>query len=312
MTRIQDSNAIMLNNLIDVVIPTHNSEKYLQATLNSIHATCGLGIILVDDHSSDATTSLIRNNGLHHIESPGRGAFEARKAGLIASQAEFVIFLDSDDLLEEGWRQALDRLKKNSQIIGVGGRARNFGPLHESITQHSGILENTYSLIQRSYGPWPISGSLWRRKELLETFYLYPEPLALSFADDFELILRGSFKGMIETIEEVMTSYRIADGKSQRNPGASLEAAYEIAVYYNSLLNLNAQLPGRKLVAILTSRRQIQIKLYNEGKFRAFAYLLTSPVHLFNFLKLIVFGWGRQINFFIHRCSTSIRNLRNQ
>ena len=59
-------------------------------------------MIVVDDGSTDATAALAEGAGARLVRQPNRGRFEARRAGLAAASAEYVLFLDARVRLEQG------------------------------------------------------------------------------------------------------------------------------------------------------------------------------------------------------------------
>lgn len=97
---------------VSVVIPVYNTEKYLEATLQSIrNQTCReIEIIVIDDGSTDCSAEIARraadeDGRIVLVSQPNRGLSLARNAGIERITGEFVYFMDSDDLLE---RDALE------------------------------------------------------------------------------------------------------------------------------------------------------------------------------------------------------------
>lgn len=90
---------------VSVVIPVHNGERYLAATLESALAqTCGpLEIIVIDDASTDATPQILSSYAAH-IEvirhNAASGPARARNEGIQRARGTFIAFLDADDLWE--------------------------------------------------------------------------------------------------------------------------------------------------------------------------------------------------------------------
>lgn len=89
---------------IDVIIPVYNGAKFVFEAINSA-ATQTLppkSIIVVDDGSTDETPAVIKQYRgaipLKYIRQENRGLSAARNAGWRHSQAEFVVFLDADDI----------------------------------------------------------------------------------------------------------------------------------------------------------------------------------------------------------------------
>ena len=58
----------MVNNKkVVAVLPAYNAEKTLEATYREIPMDVVDEVVLVDDHSSDATTALAKQLGIHHV-----------------------------------------------------------------------------------------------------------------------------------------------------------------------------------------------------------------------------------------------------
>jgi glycosyltransferase involved in cell wall biosynthesis len=97
-----------MNPRVSILIPCHNAAPYLRATLESALAQSDAGeteIIVVDDGSRDDSLAIAREfepRGIRLIAQPNRGAAAARNAAYAASRAEFIQYLDADDLLAPG------------------------------------------------------------------------------------------------------------------------------------------------------------------------------------------------------------------
>ena len=92
--------------LISVVIPCHNQEKYLEKCLLSITegGISDYEIIAVDDGSTDGTPEILsafskKCNRMRTVSLDGRGAGAARNLGMKYALGEFILFMDSDDLI---------------------------------------------------------------------------------------------------------------------------------------------------------------------------------------------------------------------
>jgi glycosyltransferase involved in cell wall biosynthesis len=86
---------------VTVVIPCFNQAAYLPAAIASVrHQSYGnVGVIVVDDGSTDGSAGIARRLGAMVIRQPNRGVSAARNAGLGRCRGAFVIFLDADDEL---------------------------------------------------------------------------------------------------------------------------------------------------------------------------------------------------------------------
>ena len=94
-------------NIISVIIPVYNGERYLAETLASVMEQTRKPeeIIVVNDGSTDGTAQWLsrqRIPGLQVFEQDNAGPAAARNRGLAASTGDFVAFLDADDIWHPG------------------------------------------------------------------------------------------------------------------------------------------------------------------------------------------------------------------
>ena len=87
---------------VSVIIPTYNRAEKVAAAIDSVRAQtfADFELIVVDDGSSDYTQARLRAYGdrIKIIRQDNRGVSAARNAGIAASQAPLLAFLDSDDV----------------------------------------------------------------------------------------------------------------------------------------------------------------------------------------------------------------------
>jgi glycosyltransferase involved in cell wall biosynthesis len=88
---------------VSIVIPAYNSMKYLPDTLSSVwHQTfTDFEVLVVNDGSSDNIrewASQVKDSRFKLISQANQGVSAARNAGILASKAEYIAFLDADDL----------------------------------------------------------------------------------------------------------------------------------------------------------------------------------------------------------------------
>ena len=124
----------MKNNSLSVVVPCYNSKKRIVACIDAIKLSLkklshklDLEIIVINDGSTDGTHQEIKNlEGVKIItHSKNKGLSSARNSGILASQSEYIAFIDSDIEVEESWfEKLLAILKKDDSIVGVIGHLR--------------------------------------------------------------------------------------------------------------------------------------------------------------------------------------------
>lgn len=94
---------------ITVVVVVHNAEAYIERCLSSLinQDSQHFSTILVDDGSNDRSREICRsmmsqmNGSVHLIELTHAGVANARNRGLAQVTTPYVLFLDSDDWLEQ-------------------------------------------------------------------------------------------------------------------------------------------------------------------------------------------------------------------
>lgn len=98
--------------LVSVIIPTHDRARLLPEAVRSVFEQDHrpLEVVVVDDGSTDDTAEVLERlaaeaphgAALRWLRQPQRGAPAARNAGLRACRGEFILHLDSDDVLLPG------------------------------------------------------------------------------------------------------------------------------------------------------------------------------------------------------------------
>ncbi|MBD2721800.1 glycosyltransferase family 2 protein [Hymenobacter armeniacus] len=94
----------MTNPYFSVVIPTYNRAAFIGATLDSVLAQdfSEFEVLVVDDGSTDNTAAVVQaytDPRLHYFPKPNAERGAARNYGVARARGEYVLFLDSDDLL---------------------------------------------------------------------------------------------------------------------------------------------------------------------------------------------------------------------
>src|SRR4051794_32491925 len=125
--------------VVSVVVPTRDRAGYLDVTLTSL-ADQDFGepyeVIVVDDGSHDATMDVIRRHDARVIaHDPPRGPNAARNAGMAASEADLVAFVDDDVFAPREWlRELVAGARRHPDAAAYGGpiRARLDGPAPRS------------------------------------------------------------------------------------------------------------------------------------------------------------------------------------
>jgi len=120
---------------IDVVICTYNRALLLDRALAALARQqntedVAWSVLVVDNNSTDATGATVEAHrrvghipGLRIEREPEQGLTPARRRGVLATTAPWIVFVDDDCLLAEDWvAKAAAFLRTHPDIGGMGGR----------------------------------------------------------------------------------------------------------------------------------------------------------------------------------------------
>ena len=120
--------------LISIVVPIYNYGHYIEGTMESLFAQTyqNWECIVVDDGSTDETAEVVkiltqRDSRIRYLRQANQGQSHARNTGLLASEGEYVQFLDADDLIEpRKFELQVEYLADHPEVDIVYGSARYF------------------------------------------------------------------------------------------------------------------------------------------------------------------------------------------
>jgi glycosyltransferase involved in cell wall biosynthesis len=117
--------------LLSVIIPCFNSGLYLREAVESVGKNADLlTIIIINDGSTDeATLSLLhqlQGEGYRIVHQENKGPGAARNAGVRASDTPYLFFLDSDNMVRNGYIEEGIKLLESHREVGVFYGRPNF------------------------------------------------------------------------------------------------------------------------------------------------------------------------------------------
>lgn len=109
--------------MISFVVPAHNEERLLGATLESIHRSARAvaepyEIVVADDASTDRTAEIARLHGARVVGIARRQISATRNAGAGAATGDMLIFVDADTQVSEGVVAAAVHAMRNGAVGG--------------------------------------------------------------------------------------------------------------------------------------------------------------------------------------------------
>ena len=97
---------------ISVIVPVYNTEKYLHRCIDSILAQTftDFELLLINDGSKDNSGKICdeyaaKDSRIKSVHIPNSGANNARLKGIQESIGEYVMFVDSDDVVSNNYFQ---------------------------------------------------------------------------------------------------------------------------------------------------------------------------------------------------------------
>lgn len=154
--------------LVSIIVPVYNVEKYLEQCVNSIlnQSYKLIEIILVNDGSKDSSGELCeilakRDDRIHLVHKDNEGLGLARNTGLKYVNGKYVTFIDSDDYVDMDLIENLyNAIKENNADACIGGykRVNDSGKVVYKETYENKIYEKekcTNDLLPRMLGSSP-------------------------------------------------------------------------------------------------------------------------------------------------------------
>ena len=216
-----------------VIIPAYNSKKTIERCIESIalQNRPDVEIIIIDDGSTDETESICKAlqteyTNITYIYKENGGVSSARNLGLSVANGEFVMFVDSDDYVDNKCFDTIDKyIETNADFYQFGFSIVANGivkEVRECCECHVNTLsekENfiSESLVTRSINsPW---AKIYKRKIIDENNLSFSEKLSvgedLSFvfsfllsADKFERLSDKIYYQDISNEESLSRKYR--------------------------------------------------------------------------------------------------------
>lgn len=114
---------------VSIVIPVYNCENYIRTCMESItnQTYRNIEVIIINDGSKDKTKDIInsfisKDSRIIYIEQENSGPSMARNNGIDKATGEYLIFIDSDDTVEENYVEILLKsiLDEKNDIVCCG------------------------------------------------------------------------------------------------------------------------------------------------------------------------------------------------
>ena len=191
---------------VTIVIPSFEQREYLSDAIDSaLSQTHKCEVIVVDDGSTDHSLEVAEAyipDGVKVIRQVNKGLASARNTGIMNATGEYILFLDSDDILQDNCVEKLVAIVATTDADIVAPSFKTFGVANELIILQAAPSIEDFKIANRiGYC------ALVRRSALLEVGGYSPR-MTWGFEDLhlwFNLLLRGK---RLVTTPDILWLYR--------------------------------------------------------------------------------------------------------
>ncbi|MBS1731252.1 MAG: glycosyltransferase family 2 protein [Bacteroidetes bacterium] len=223
----------MKTNLISIIMPAYNMEKFIGESIESVLAQTYTHweLLIVDDGSTDSTKEIchqymLKDDRIKYLYEENGKQGKARNTGIKASVGDIISFLDADDI----WK--MNFLEKQINLLESSTYALVFSNI-EYIDAQSKRIEEEHQIefeilkgregiaIMLAKNPVPMSTVMARKKAILEVGG-FKESKKLQHGEDYELwiqllihgfVLKGNNESLVYYRKHPWQSTAINDSK---------------------------------------------------------------------------------------------------
>lgn len=235
-----------MDKLVSIVVPVYNAEKYIVNCVNALQRQIytNLEIILVDDGSKDESAHICdmleaSDARIRVIHKQNGGVSTARNSGIEAATGYYLMFADSDDIVDSHWVSRMVELSEQwnvNLVISSYRMVKNYSEAKQPI-DHKKAFEPVWAMTKEEFydvlgymmtfretmfAPW---NKLFLTEIVKKNDIKFPEDMCYGEDFLFNLQYLEYCNGVIETREQLY-NYIV------QNP-ESLEAQYKPDLYEN-------------------------------------------------------------------------------
>jgi peptidoglycan/xylan/chitin deacetylase (PgdA/CDA1 family)/glycosyltransferase involved in cell wall biosynthesis len=218
---------------IAAVVTCRDLGRFLDEALDSVERQTRPAdeIVVVDDNSEDIYTrqvvARLARSGTYVVAGPGRGASAARNLGARLTSADYLVWVDADDVLDRDYfRAAADCLDRQSDLDFVSCAMRAFGDASYTWTPAPPTFVDAVATGGVPHASTMVRRTLWDRiggfDEALPTFELL---------DFWASALEAGARGVI--LDSPLLNYRVRPGSGYRRSLADGTYRARLAHFYD-------------------------------------------------------------------------------
>lgn len=238
----------MVNPLISVIVPIYNVEKYIADCISSIitQSYKNLELILVDDGSTDNSyaicESFCKKDRRIRLTTVNRGGVsKARNIGIEKSKGEYLLFVDSDDiLLPDALLHYVNNVNQtNADIVKSGWEAHYYDGRIKTYVHNENVISHNcsefFTLVQKTIYDTYIWNTLFKREIVADIRF----DISLCWLEDHIFSLQCFTKGktfsLIKNISYVYMIRKRISLSSIKDPYMICKAA-NMLIHYKQIV----------------------------------------------------------------------------
>ena len=222
--------------LVSILVPLYNQERYLKACIRSMcrQTYKNLEIIIVNDGSTDSSPQMAKDwaeqdHRVKVIDKQNEGLAFARRDGYLAASGEYIVFLDSDDMLTP---KAIDvmlacALREDVDLV-VGAYEKHIGFINRQMTgenysfpfnqviRQPELFEKYYvGFFRNDVFPINVWAKLYRKSAIDKAYHeteLYSHDIPFMGEDQFFNVNLFPYLNSMYRIRETVYKYRYGGG----------------------------------------------------------------------------------------------------
>lgn len=264
----------MVNNyLFSIIVPVYNVQEYLIECVNSvlIQNFNSYEILLIDDGSTDESGQMcdalaLKAKNVKTFHQINGGLSAARNTGLRNATGKYIVFLDSDDLLENHTLEHLSEIIKSDKDIYVGYGLnllengefqKQFERRRIGMNELSGIDFFNKALSMHLIGA-PVPYNIYKRSFLVDNNLWFKE--GILHEDELWTPITFSKAKSVEDFPYDFYYYRAREGSITRSSGSKsnngkhlINNSYELSDYFKQFPKNNTRFIFDNISALFMS-----------------------------------------------------------
>lgn len=250
----------MNKELVSIVIPVYNAEKYVEETIESVvtQSYSYLEIILINDGSTDNSLDILekyakRDSRIRVIDKPNEGLSASREIGVQQARGIYFVTIDADDILDHDYVSGMyNVITEKSADIALCARKTFDAKGNEEVlllndvksflVVEREVLDNRYSYIAGEYQMSDSWNKMYRKSFVVSSDVHFNMPREYNGTDllfNYRLLLH---KPKIVTVNIPLYYYRLTENSRVRRKNKHLELGFRYIL--DELLNESRKCNG--------------------------------------------------------------------